>query len=146
MIEFVPFRSDHAVRVIIHGTRQVEQWFQTADVYVRAKEKESGDAWTLMQDGAPVACGGFYRYEGPTAEAWFLISPFIAKNRRAMIRFMRWAFDWATDVKKVKTFRAHVLSGDTVGLRWARYWGLLPAGSVEDKTGRRYVVCERTVE
>ena len=139
MTEIVRYKAAHMVSIIGESRRQEEDWFITADIIAPAKAKEQGDAWTLLDNARPLACGGFYRFEGNEAEAWFLLCPDAKKYAKTITRFIRWAFDYATEVKGVRRFVAHVLDYDTTGQKWATLFGFRDTGVRTVDMGHDYM-------
>lgn len=143
MIEFVPYEAHHAETMIAFETRPEEAWFVTADVRKKAKEKESGDAWTMLEDGMPKASGGFYRYDGNGAEAWFMICPSAKRYAKSLARFVTWAIDHELDTRVTSVYAA-VLDHDMTGKKWAEFLKFESTGkTVDDIDGRTYAIYER---
>jgi hypothetical protein len=72
-----------------HVSLMTPQAAQFADVAAASPEAISGDAWTAVVDGLPVACGGLIEMWAGRAYAWALLSPEAGPHLLAMTRAIR---------------------------------------------------------
>lgn len=146
MIEITGYRPEHFTRIITTNPRSVEGALtDEAVISLKAREKEQGDAWTMLVDGNPVACGGFFHYANNEAEAWYLISPDAAEHTKLLLRVVRGFIETFITDKDVLRLKAFVDMDDEAGKRWAGCMGFTIKDPLEiyHSEGREYALYER---
>ena len=143
MTEVVEYKAEHGITLIQNQVRDEEAWFRNVTTLADLMaEKEKGYAWTLLKDGEAVACGGFYRYEGNTAEAWYIVSPKAWEERRWLFQIVRNIIDTFLD-ETGKTLKGHVLVNDRAGRSWAKHMGFTETPGIILDKGQEYTLWER---
>lgn len=147
MIEIAPYKASHAFDIICDQVRETESWFKTCPQAGQLmKEKEQGEAWTVLEDGVPIACAGFYRYAGHTAEAWYLMSPGAKRHIKGIMVICKNSIDTFLEDSGITHLVAHVLEEDAGGHAWARYMGFKRTDIHIPDGGHMYVKYQRVVE
>lgn len=146
MIEITGYKAEHFTRILMNNPRSVEGLL-TDDTLIslKATEKERGDAWTMLVDGDPVACGGFFHYANNEAEAWYLISPDAAEHTKLLIRVVRGFIETFITDKDILRLKAFVDTSDDAGVRWAGCMGftIKEPAEIYRSGGREYALYER---
>lgn len=140
----VDYRTEHGIEIVNQRGRETEgRFLSMPDINARLEEKETtGNAWTMLKNGRPIACGGFYRYTDHGAEAWYLVSPDAWTERKTLFRIVR---DIIVNFMKHYPCRltGHVLDDDEAGKRWARHLGFQDTDTRIEADGITYVLYER---
>lgn len=140
----VDFRYEHGLDILRTRGREAEKRFLSMlDLEDRLEEKEkTGNAWTMLKDGRPIACGGFYRYTDEGAEAWYMMTPEAWAERRILFRVVR---NIITNFLRLHPCRltGHILDDDEAGKTWARHLGFRETETRITADDRVYVLYER---
>lgn len=130
MIDVVPFKAEHALLL----DPQPEQGYEVV-LPEDALERERDDAWTLLEDGLPIACGGV----DASGWTWGLLSS--AARRRMLVvhtavrrMLSRYAGQRLTLYADVEFEAAH---------QWARLLGFHPAGATKIRPGKDATIYQR---
>lgn len=145
MIEIVKYRAEHGTDITRNRMRPVEKWNEGRDdLDERAKEKETPDAWTMLKDDKAIACGGFYKCAGDTADAWFLISIDARPHVKLLVRIVKNIITKFMEDNAITRLNAYVQADDKAGHRWAECMDFHRTEQVHGHNGKQYVAYERT--
>lgn len=98
------------------------EWSGEATTATGRELLEAGPAWSVLEDGAPIAAGGLIHAMGPPAIAWALLSVQAGRHLLALTRWARLVLALPPMVEAAIDPRFQA------GERWATALGFLPIG------------------
>jgi hypothetical protein len=118
-----PYSREHLFAIRIQPAQaDVAQWV-TPEM---AAGLESPDSWTVLRDGEPVFCGGFWEYWQGRAVVWAIVSPaagpLMARITRGVIRYL--------DLLPHRRVEVYADAAFPAGDRWARMLGFRHEGTL----------------
>lgn len=116
-MHIIPFQSDHIFQLRLQNAQELF-YAKFSPHYARALE-DSGNGWTAMRDGRPIACAGFVEQWEGRALAWALMAEDSGPHFVAITRAVKRAIAMA----RWHRIEAQVDAEFGAGLRWAEMLG-----------------------
>jgi hypothetical protein len=120
MIEYIPYKPEHAKEIIAKGAVGICPNTPEEKIDTAFDAKLNGDAYTCVSDGVIVSCGGYEVAIPGIGQAWFIclngINPLITKdNKRKFLEMVK-----SSGLKRVQ---APMRPEFPLGIRFAEYMG-----------------------
>jgi len=131
MIERVPCELEHLLCLDLGSEASAENLCITLRV-LRSMPDPDGflglNAYTLLLDDTPIACGGVWPIWEGVAAVWSALSLESLKHPKALHKAARGALDEIEARLGLKRMEAAVLFGHDAGHRWMRHLGFREEG------------------
>ena len=113
----VPFQPDHLQQIDLQAEQSVTRDYLNNGEYAQSLAAQEG--WTVIHDGAVIACAGFIKVWGNRHQAWAVISATIGPAGMLLLTKA------ALRGLQIRTGRieCYVATGFEAGHRWARMLG-----------------------
>jgi len=127
--QWIEFDVKHARHIIEENRRPQEQWAEPdfVDQWHRAWQGKIL-AYTLLVDGAPVACMGIVLQEWNKAEAWALFATSFSKHILTIYKVAKAGLDLAFKKYKITRIQATIDPGWPGTVRWIESLGFEQEG------------------
>lgn len=126
-LSLVPFDIGHVTALDLRPRAAASLFGLPARAELARAYAAAGPAWTLLAEGAPLACGGAVRFWDGVAELWCWTGADVPRWGVAFARQARARVD-ALFARGFHRLQAHVREDDPEARRFARFLGLAAEG------------------